>query len=575
MVAGRFAADRGRNGGGEPMEEQRNVASVSRRTFLSRAALTGASLSIPGVLAACGGKSAEKAATTSAAVAGSLGKDPIASLAVRLPASVPFLDIVKGWDVSAQFVLKNSLESLTTFDPSGAIVPSLAESWEQRDPLTYVYRIRDGVTFWDGSPLTVDDVIWSLQRNASKRSVINYFFANLKSIDKTAANEVTLKLKKPDGFFRYVPAYVGGFIVSKKFGEKVGDNLGRPGTGTMGTGPYVAPQRWSVDEALTMERNPHYWDAKSSGTVGKAGFHVVTDESAALLGFRSGDLEAGLNVSSAEAAQYERVPSLKVTWVDSLELTFWGFNTQRAPFDDVHVRRAFAHCCDREGILKAIYNDHGQVATAMTPPNQWAGLMSPDEALKRYDELPQYPFDVEKARAELKQSKTPNGFTTTVKVSNGASDLQRVAQATAENLAKIGIKLNVKEVPEDAWTADFTGHNVPLQILHFHPDNSDPLNQQVYICNSQFAVKGQYNLAVYKNREMDALLSKYNAIADKQEKVTTALAVLRNQQENLPYFTMLWPQVPLVLKKDLAFQNPTPVTVNYGSWVSRVRKLSA
>jgi peptide/nickel transport system substrate-binding protein len=554
------------------MTDPSSATSLTRRAFLSRAALTGAALSMPGLLAACTGGGSEPGKGGPQAP---LNKSAIDKLSVRLSASVPFLDIVKGWDTSAQFVLKNSLESLTTFDPLGAIVPGLAASWTQKDPLTYVYQLRQGVTFWDGSPMTVDDVIWSIQRNASKKSVINYFFVNMKSVAKTGSDEVTITLSKPDAFFKYVTAYVGGFVVSKKFGEKAGDNLGRTGTGTMGTGPYVAPTTWSVDESLTLEQNTSYWNKKAAGTVKRATFSIITDASAALLGFRSGQLNASLNVPSAEATQYEKVPSLKVTWVDSLELVFWGFNTAMEPFDDVHVRKAWAHCVDREGILRAIYNNHGSVATAMTPPNQWSGLMTPDQALKQYNNLPQYEFSIDKAKAELAKSKVPAGFSTTVKVSNGASDLQRAAQVTAQNLAKIGIKLEVKEVTDEAYSADYTEHNAAVQILHFHPDNSDPMNQQVYICDSKFAVKGQYNVANYKNQEMDGLLSDYSTMTDKDKRTETALAVLRNQQENLPYFTMIWPQVPLVLDKSLAFENPTPVTVNYGSWISHVRKVQS
>ena len=81
------------------------------------------------------------------------------------PAAPPNLDYVHTLDFTTPSVLSNSLEGLLAFDPDGTLQPSLAESWSQPDPLTYVYKLRPDVTFWNGDPLTADDVVFSLNQH--------------------------------------------------------------------------------------------------------------------------------------------------------------------------------------------------------------------------------------------------------------------------------------------------------------------------------------------------------------------------------------------------------------------------
>jgi peptide/nickel transport system substrate-binding protein len=108
------------------------------------------------------------------------------------------------WSVNMGGVMSLVQEGLLAFDDNLALAPGVADSWEQVDPLTYVYHLRDGVTFHDGSPVTTDDVVYSMSwhLDPENRSQLTPFYNAVDSIEATGDREITVKLKNPDVQFQ-------------------------------------------------------------------------------------------------------------------------------------------------------------------------------------------------------------------------------------------------------------------------------------------------------------------------------------------------------------------------------------
>ncbi|MFT3864437.1 MAG: ABC transporter substrate-binding protein [Solirubrobacterales bacterium] len=514
------------------------------------------------LLEACGGGGSSASTAAGTTVAGSSLK-AAPKFAMLAPGSLPYMDVIQGFDANSYNVLRNGVEPLLKISPSGALGPGLATSFKQVDALTFVYELREGVEFWDGSALTPEDVIFSVQRSAGETSLVNYYWSTLKSATKTGPMEVTIKITQPTAFQPYIPAYAGLLVVSKKYAEKLGSKFGTPNGGTMGTGPYVIDSQWNADEGITLEANTSYWDKANEPLVRKVEYHVISDPSAALTAAQSGQVQGLLDPSPIEAGQWSHVGFSTIS-KPGLASVFFGFNTQMEPFDDVHARRAFAHCIDREGLASGVFKGGLEAATVITPPSQWAGMVSEAEARKNGAATMQYPFDVEAAKAELKKSKYPNGFTLECPVEPNRPYVLQTAEATAEALKQIGVDMSVKEISEEVYGENQANHEVPLQIVRYTADNNDPLNQQYYICFGKFAEKGQPNFANYKSAKMDKLLTTYDSTPIGSTKLKLANQVNELIQEDLPYAPVGWPDATILLKEGFGMKRWDGYTDTFG-----------
>lgn len=149
---------------------------------------------------------------------------------VALSGDIKAVDSAFGYDRNTNAVVLQVTEGLFYYDVNNKIVPRLAKSYKVVNPTTYVYEIRNDVNFSDGTPLTVDDVVFSLNRykDPSNASEVAWMFANVTSITKTGDWEVTVKLSKPDALWEQTLATTAGHVYSKKYYEEHKNNFGKP-----------------------------------------------------------------------------------------------------------------------------------------------------------------------------------------------------------------------------------------------------------------------------------------------------------------------------------------------------------
>ena len=238
----------------------------------------------------------------------------------------------------------------------------------------------------------------------------------------------------------------------------------------------------------------------------------------------------------------------------------------------LHVRRAFAHALDREGLVKALVNGHGTPATSIVPPQQWGSVAPKEQVEGIYAGLRKYPFDLAMAREELRQSSVPNGCKASIKYPNSKPQFGKAALNLSENLKQIGIDLEVKEITAEQWLADIYAHeDLGLQMLSTGPDNPDPADYPNVYFASKNAVKNGLNMANYRNPRVDELLQKQESTTDKAVRTAAIGEILKIASDDLAYLPVWWEDVAMAISDRLAYRdfNAFWTFQNLGAHVTR------
>jgi peptide/nickel transport system substrate-binding protein len=539
---------------------------LTRREVLAKAGAAATLVALPATLTACG--SGGGPSTTKAA--GGRGTDaPIRSLTWALKQPVPTLDVATGYSTSGVVVMSLGLEGLVAIDNEQRVVPRLAESWSQPDPLRYVYKLRSGVKFWDGTPLTVDDVLYSMSRHIDPEggSQIATAYQHVKSIRATGPAEVTVELSEPDPLFQFVPAR--SYITPKRFSERLGKELGVAGdqVNTMGTGPYRIT-KFDTDTGATLVRNAQYWG--KPGSVESVTFKIISDPNEMALALESGDIKGTADVSLESVRDLSRDREIGLDFPSPLTVYFLSFDVTRAPWSDIHIRRAVAHAANTAGFVKTFLGDAGTPARALPAPGHWSGLASRDQVDEMYRRVPQYAFDLEQAKKELAQSRHPTGFTATIEYSSNEKLYGKVLVSLSESLRQIGINLRVKEVTPSKWLANLFAHNQPIFPSIFGPSAPDPTDYLNAAYLSANARKNGLNTANFKDERVDRLLREQERSTDKKQRASLMGEVLRIGGEQLPYLPLWWQARPLALDRKYVYDGYTQLYY-FQNWLANVK----
>src|SRR6202012_5674534 len=150
-------------------------------------------------------------------------------------------------------------EPLILLNPNGTFKANLGTELPQPNPTTVIFKLHPGVKFWDGKPLTPDDVVWSLDQNLKPTTSLEYGYVNVKSIEARGADEVVIHLKRPDTNLDTMLAQSG--ITEEAYGKAHASDLGTPNALGMGTGPFKYV-KYVPDDEVVMTRNNNYWGPK-------------------------------------------------------------------------------------------------------------------------------------------------------------------------------------------------------------------------------------------------------------------------------------------------------------------------
>ncbi|OUZ12415.1 hypothetical protein BHE97_01480 [Aeromicrobium sp. PE09-221] len=458
------------------------------------------------------------------------------------------LDPAGGYDGASLLVNGQLLEGLTQVSADGTVEPRLAESWSE-EATSIVLTLREGVTFWDGSPLTADDVVFSLSRyaDAGAGSELAGSLTKVAGVRETGDLEVTLDLASPDPQLLSILGVMG--IMSRAHAEAAGANLGTPDGLVMGTGPFEV-QSYSPSTGVKTVRNDDYWGP--APTVQALNFEVVTDPDSLRLAIENGDIDGTFDVPIQNATTWDRSGDIHMTYADAPQNTILPLDTSRPPFDDVHARRAMAYLADREGLVESLFAGHGLVTDrSIVHPGLWTGLLDDGEIDDLYESLPSYAFDVEKAREELAKSATPDGFELDVVYATSASHLGSALQSIAQSAEEIGITINVVGVPYAEYFEKLRAKANPLAVVTVGADAPLPTTILETVV-APLDQDGNLNFANYDSPEMTDALVAFAAGQD-TERVDAARTAVELLSEDMPYVPLFATDRPMALGAEVVY----------------------
>jgi peptide/nickel transport system substrate-binding protein len=529
------------------MRSDLNHLQLNRRQLL----VAGAALSVP-LLAGCGGGTSTLGSASKGSTGGG-GESDIDFLTWDMQEEPKTLDPLTGNGLAIS-IIHLGTEPFVVCDEKGAVKPLIAESWEQSDALTYRYKIRQGVKFWDGTPLTVEDCVYSILMHKSKKvpSLIFYLTENIASVKAEGKDTVVIKLTEPDSQFEYTPLMFG--VVNKAFHEEHGAKVGSPSVLNLGTGPYKF-KSFEPGSSVVVERNEDYWGPKPP--VREFKFTFIEEEAERLVALQAGEIDGTFDVPLPQLPQYSTLSDVNVETGLGGTGTFFICNVTKAPFDDLYVRKAIAYATDRESMIDVVApNSESPPAVAVVPMNTMRAFLSDEQVKQLIEKLDIYEYDLGAAKRELAKSKSPEGFTTTAIFGQSEPWTGKLLEILASSLKQIGITLNIQEVSDNAAGNDiFRKHSYAFDVAEFSPDNPDPINNPEYLLASKNTLPtGNLNLAEYRNPEVDALFKKMNGNVSNEERGKILSEILLISQEDLPYIPIYSPAAALAHKEDLKYE---------------------
>jgi len=468
-----------------------------------------------------------------------------------LPDLPDVLLVPHDWTTYSGAIMSLVEEGALAFGDDLSLQPALAQSWEAVDPTTYVFTLRDGVTFHDGSPLTAEDVVFTLEWNMDpeNESQLAAFFGSVDSVEATGDSEVTVTLTKPDAQFQYSMAHMSGFIMNKAQLESAGENFGTPDVLPIGTGPYKLVE-FVPDDHITLERYEDYWGEQ--GPAKRIVIRSIPDSQTRLLAMQNGDIDGTFDVPISEVDQWESLDGVTVITAPSNGVYQLILDQETPPFDDIHVRKAIAFSVDREGIVQAVLNGKGAAALAINPPGIWGGVLDVESVNAFYETIPTYAFDLDAARAELAQSSVPDGFEFSVPVPNTDPVAINSFLAISETLAQIGITMNVEQVDFGEWLDVYFGHeDLGAQFMAYFPDYADPANYPYLFYYSGNAVANGLNGSNYRNPDVDALIEESLESTDTATRAEALQQVIALANEDVATVPIHWPDSAMAISSDL------------------------
>jgi len=468
-----------------------------------------------GGLFACGNSSADPAADT--------GK----TLNIALYSDMNSLDPLYAYDHTTNLVVNQITEGVLTYDENSKVVPNLAESWEVTDPTTYVYNMRDNVTFSDGSPMTMEDVLYSLERHRQDdlASYVGWMYDSVDTIEQTGDWQFTVKLKEPDANWQYVLATTAGHIISKAYCEEKADTFGKPAGGIIGTGAYVFDS-WTTGSQVVLKKNPDYWAGADSVDIDTIVYKIITEDTSRVAAIVSGQVDFAFDPPEDMLDQIRAADNVNIEMIDTMMIMFLAMNTSKAPFDDINVRRAISCALDKQSIMDNIIKDSGLIAsnTAFGPglymmaPEAWSAYVP---TAKTYD------YDMDQAAEYLSQSAYPDGFDTTIMYTSGNSVRGSISQILQAALTELGINAEIVALPgEEQNSVQFGTKTVDgsrdydIGVFRWEADFPDVSGNLMPLFYSANAGAGGANCAEYRNETVDELLHRQSTLTDVDERVS-------------------------------------------------------
>jgi peptide/nickel transport system substrate-binding protein len=476
---------------------------LSRRDLLRRGAVVGISLPVlSGIIAAC---SSSSTSTTPAKSGGTSAAGANATIKAGIQTPTGAINPVTVDDQGGLDMLAQTGEYLCLSDQTLTLKPVLATSWSSNSAAdVWTFKIRQGVKFHNGHPLTADDVVYTYKLLTNPKAA-NPTLAGVllpEGVQKVDDFTVAFHLEAPNGHFPYLTS-------SDNYNMIIIPNGQNPATWQstfVGTGPFVL-KSYTPNVGASFTRNPGYWGKKALPAATQFTFYA--SETPSVLALTGGTIDVLGQFSVAGGPQLLS-GSYNVSRLRSSAHRELSMRTDQSPFSDARVRQAIALTLNRPDIVKSLFNGYADIGN----DSPFAPVFPSTNT-----SVPQRTTDIAKAKALLKAAGHPNGFSTQL-YANAVQEIPDYAQIVQQSAKAIGVDITVHAQPSATYygkgvfgssnwldatmsLVDYGHRGVPNAFL------TNPLET----INTKTGT-GSWNAAHFNNSQYDKLAAQYIAAVD-------------------------------------------------------------
>jgi len=459
------------------------------------------------------------------------------------------LDPVYAFDYPENTTDSLLYESLLRQAPDGSIGPGLA-TLSNPDPTTFVFTLKPGIKFWDGNPVTADDVVFSLKRNIDP-NVAGFYpavFNRVDTITATGPSEITIKLKQADFWFVGEMASIPGMVLEKSFTQAQGANYGTPAGKTMGTGSYME-QSWQPGVAVVVVRNDNYWNPKVKPLVRELDIKGVPDDATLTSGLLTGSVNGVFAQSLTTLDQLKASKAVSVTEGPGWYTDAFIVSDLKGALGDVKVRQALSLAIDRKGLVAAIYKGAAVLPKWISNPGTFGygkGVFQ-----SAYDSSPDMTQDLTKAKQLIKDAGA-EGKSITIGMSSELTGISIEANALKAAAEAIGMKAVLHSVSAQNFINFFIDPKARVGIDGFFTLNYGDYAGPEALPATFLEPDGSQNFDGYANADIVSEFEDARGTADANQRAQKVADVEKKMAVDLPWLPMVQPLVTLVTSNNLS-----------------------
>ncbi len=453
---------------------------------------------------------------------------------------------------------ENIFDRLVFIDPDLKMHPSLATSWRVIDKLTWELTLRDGVRFHDGSPMTAEDVAFSIMRPRNVKNSpasMGTWLVGVKSVEVIGPLTVRVHTKAP------IPLLMDNigpiFVVKARIGADAGNEEFNSGAATIGTGPYRFVSR-VPGERVDLAANPNYWGGKPA--YDRVILKFISNDAARIAALLSGSVDVTERIPPGDIAALEKRNDISLFSVQSTRMIYLAVDSvrdvspmitdrdgkpmDRNPLRDRRVRQALSMMINRDAIVARVLSGAGVPAGQMVPEVQ--GGYDPS--------LKPTPFDLEGVKKLLTEAGWPNGFGITVHTSNNRVPKDgELGQAIGQMFSRGGLRVQVEAQPYNTYVGQATAGKFSLFVFSYGSNATSAALPLAGILHTNDPARniGQLNRTRYSNAAYDAALEASLEEFDEAKRNAAMAAATRIAMEDYAILPLYWQKLYWAARKGL------------------------
>lgn len=425
-------------------------------------------------------------------------------------------------------VLNQIYDTLLYYSPDGTKDPEprIAESYEiSDDGLDYTFHLRDDVTFHDGTPVTADDVVFSIELYKASEYQGSQI-SMLSSVEATDEHTVVCHLDAP--YSPFLQGICSPMIASKAYYESSEDDfVNNP----IGTGPYKFVSR-AKGSNIKLEANEDYY--RGAPEIKEVTFEAIPDSSTKAIALQTGEVNFA-EIDSATKPQLEANPAITIAEVPTSAFSYIAMNTEKEPFNDVKVRQAINYAIDRDNLVAVCYDGEAEVNSNICAKERFGYS----------DDQFQYTYDPEKAKELLAEAgiETPYDLGE-ILVAEKYSNLATVIQ---NDLKAVGLDVTISVKEFNSYISDLQNGSYGITALNMTLEGDTQTLEMAF--TSDYI--GIANNARYSDEEMDKLFEQARTETDNDKRAEIFNEIFTKAQDEAIYAVMCNPMTLYAYNSDL------------------------